>query len=376
MEHNALFPGNSIGIIGDGPNGIGIAQAAKKLGLKVIVYATNEGSPTLNEADVKMVGTYNDKTKLQDFAERSDVVTYESESISADLIRYLSRFTNIPQGFDTLEIVQDRLLERAMLEDLNINIAPYATIVSLDDIYQAVGSIGYPCVLKPIQKFFGSNKKQIIKRQTDIAKCAEFIDKGTYILESWIPHEKELSVSITRNVDGVISFFPIVETVYRDGKLEKTIVPAGLAKEVITEVRSIVSNIVTNLNYVGLLEVSLYLTKTGSLYVKSVVPTIHQAGYVFEKAANVSVFEQHLRTIIDMPVGRVKLLQPIGMVMIDEPSIEAVMTQWVLKDNWSYTFFRYPESMNPKVEGYILVQGDSAEAIKQQIASTGIWDKE
>lgn len=134
MEHNALFPGNSIGIIGDGPNGIGIAQAAKKLGLKVIVYATNEGSPTLNEADVKMVGTYNDKTKLQDFAERSDVVTYESESISSDLIRYLSRFTNIPQGFDTLEIVQDRLLERAMLEDLNINIAPYATIVSLDDI--------------------------------------------------------------------------------------------------------------------------------------------------------------------------------------------------------------------------------------------------
>ena len=66
----------------------------------------------------------------------------------------MQRFTRVPQGSDTLEITQDRLLERAFFEQLNINVAPYATIVSLDDVYQAVSSIGYPCILKPIQKGF------------------------------------------------------------------------------------------------------------------------------------------------------------------------------------------------------------------------------
>lgn len=374
MENEVLFPGDTLGIIGDSSNGIILAQTAKRLGFKVIVYATNEGSPTLTDADVKIVGEFSDKAKLQDFAERCDLVMYESEHISSEVIAYLQKFTRVPQGSETLEIVQDRLLERAFFEQMNINIAPYATIVSLEDVYQAVSSIGYPCVLKPIQKGFGPKRQQIIRKQTDIAKCADIIDMGTYILESWIPYNKELSVIMTRDYDGNLAYFPVIETRYKENRLNEAIVPANIQPDVEEEVKRLAGEIVSDLKYVGALEVAFYLTESGSLYVKRIVPALHNSGYVFDKATNVSMFEQHLRTLVKMPLVDIKLVQPAGMVMIEEENIDDIRTQWVLKNNWYYTFFRYPESMRPQPEGYIIVLAENEMEIKQQIESTGIWD--
>lgn len=374
MENEVLFPGDTLGIIGDSSNGIILAQTAKRLGFKVIVYATNEGSPTLTDADVKIVGEFSDKAKLQDFAERCDLVMYESEHISSEVIAYLQKFTKVPQGSETLEIVQDRLLERAFFEQMNINIAPYATIVSLEDVYQAVSSIGYPCVLKPIQKGFGPKRQQIIRKQTDIAKCADIIDMGTYILESWIPYNKELSVIMTRDYDGNLAYFPVIETRYKENRLNEAIVPANIQPDVEEEVKRLAGEIVSGLKYVGALEVAFYLTESSSLYVKRIVPALHNSGYVFDKATNVSMFEQHLRTLVKMPLVDIKLVQPAGMVMIEEENIDDIRTQWVLKNNWYYTFFRYPESMRPQPEGYIIVLAENEMEIKQQIESTGIWD--
>ena len=374
MENEVLFPGDTLGIIGDSSNGIILAQTAKRLGFKVIVYATNEGSPTLADADVKIVGDFSDKAKLQDFAERCDLVMYESEHISSEVIAYLQKFTRVPQGSETLEIVQDRLLERAFFEQMNINIAPYATIVSLEDVYQAVSSIGYPCVLKPIQKGFGPKRQQIIRKQTDIAKCADIIDMGTYILESWIPYNKELSVIMTRDYDGNLAYFPVIETRYKENRLNEAIVPANIQPDVEEEVKRLAGEIVSGLKYVGALEVAFYLTESSSLYVKRIVPALHNSGYVFDKATNVSMFEQHLRTLVKMPLVDIKLVQPAGMVMIEEENIDDIRTQWVLKNNWYYTFFRYPESMRPQPEGYIIVLAENEMEIKQQIESTGIWD--
>lgn len=374
MGNEVLFPGDTLGIIGDSSNGIRLAQTAKRLGFKVIIYATNEGSPTLADADVKIVGDFSDKAKLQDFAERCDLVMYESEHISSEVIAYLQKFTKVPQGSETLEIVQDRLLERAFFEQMNINIAPYATIVSLEDVYQAVSSIGYPCVLKPIQKGFGPKRQQIIRKQTDIAKCADIIDMGTYILESWIPYNKELSVIMTRDYDGNLAYFPVIETRYKENRLNEAIVPANIQPDVEEKVKRLAGEIVSGLKYVGALEVAFYLTESGSLYVKRIVPALHNSGYVFDKATNVSMFEQHLRTLVKMPLVDIKLVQPAGMVMIEEENIDDIRTQWVLKNNWYYTFFRYPESMRPQPEGYIIVLAESEMEIKQQIESTGIWD--
>ncbi|WP_278916029.1 ATP-grasp domain-containing protein [Ligilactobacillus agilis] len=373
MEDEILFPGATIGIIGESPNGIMLEQAAHKLGFDVIAYGPNEEAPTLRGADVKVVGTYTDQAKLQDFAQRCSLVTYESETIPAQTIAYLSRFTKLPQGSETLEIVQDRLLERTFFEQSNLNIAPYATIVNLDDVYQAISSIGYPAILKPIQK--GFSKKIVIKKQTDIAKCADIIDQGTFILESMIPYQKELAVTMSKDKNGDIKFYPLVEAEYRQGKLHQVLAPAQVDSDVANEIRRLSELVVKQVKLVGVMTLSFFLTETGTLYVKRLVTGVNSLGYVFSRAANVDIFEQHLRVLANMPLAQPELIQATGMVMIEQDKREALRTQWLLKTNWHYQFYRYPKSMTTLNWGHVLVTGESSQAIKEQVAATGIWDK-
>ncbi|GET11003.1 ATP-grasp domain-containing protein [Lactobacillus agilis] len=373
MEDEILFPGATIGIIGESPNGIMLEQAAHKLGFDVIAYGPNEEAPTLRGADVKVVGTYTDQAKLQDFAQRCSLVTYESETIPAQTIAYLSRFTKLPQGSETLEIVQDRLLERTFFEQSNLNIAPYATIVNLDDVYQAISSIGYPAILKPIQK--GFSKKIVIKKQTDIAKCADIIDQGTFILESMIPYQKELAVTMSKDKNGDIKFYPLVEAEYRQGKLHQVLAPAQVDSDVANEIRRLSELVVKQVKSVGIMTLSFFLTETGALYVKRLVTGVNSLGYVFSRAANVDIFEQHLRVLANMPLAQPELIQATGMVMIEQDKREALRTQWLLKTNWHYQFYRYPKSMTTLNWGHVLVTGESSQAIKEQVAATGIWDK-
>lgn len=373
MEDEILFPGATIGIIGESPNGIMLEQAAHKLGFDVIAYGPNEEAPTLRGADVKVVGTYTEQAKLQDFAQRCSLVTYESETIPAQTIAYLSRFTKLPQGSETLEIVQDRLLERTFFEQSNLNIAPYATIVNLDDVYQAISSIGYPAILKPIQK--GFSKKIVIKKQTDIAKCADIIDQGTFILESMIPYQKELAVTMSKDKNGDIKFYPLVEAEYRQGKLHQVLAPAQVDSDVANEIRRLSELVVKQVKSVGVMTLSFFLTETGALYVKRLVTGVNSLGYVFSRAANVDIFEQHLRVLANMPLAQPELIQATGMVMIEQDKREALRTQWLLKTNWHYQFYRYPKSMTTLNWGHVLVTGESSQAIKEQVAATGIWDK-
>ena len=373
MEDEILFPGATIGIIGESPNGIMLEQAAHKLGFDVIAYGPNEEAPTLRGADVKVVGTYTDQAKLQDFAQRCSLVTYESETIPAQTIAYLSRFTKLPQGSETLEIVQDRLLERTFFEQSNLNIAPYATIVNLDDVYQAISSIGYPAILKPIQK--GFSKKIVIKKQTDIAKCADIIDQGTFILESMIPYQKELAITMSKDKNGDIKFYPLVEAEYRQGKLHQVLAPAQVDSDVANEIRRLSELVVKQVKSVGVMTLSFFLTETGALYVKRLVTGVNSLGYVFSRAANVDIFEQHLRVLANMPLAQPELIQATGMVMIEQDKREALRTQWLLKTNWHYQFYRYPKSMTTLNWGHVLVTGESSQDIKEQVAATGIWDK-
>ena len=370
-----LFPGSTLGIIGDSPNGIMLARAAKKMGYKVVAYSRYEESPTLAEADVRIVGKMNDKLKLQSFAQRCDVVTYESEHVNSEVIKYIAQYTSVPQGTDALEYMQDRLLERAFFEQLNVNIAPYATIVNLDDVYQAVTSIGYPCVLKPIQKGLGKTHQQIIRKQSDIAKCADIIDMGTYILESWIPYTKELSVVLIKDAKGTVNFFPVIENIYHDHVLHESLVPAMISNDVEAEVRRLADKIAKNLNYVGTMEIAFFLTESGAIYVKRVVPGLHASGYVFDKATNVTMFEQHLRALAQMPLVKTELMEPTVAITIESHDQDDLRTQWVLKDNWYYNFFRYPLSMRVHdTEGYLLALGPTIETVREQVESTGIWD--
>ncbi|WP_252904166.1 ATP-grasp domain-containing protein [Secundilactobacillus silagei] len=219
MDNHVLYPGGTIGVIGDSTDGPMIVSAARQAGFKVGAYGPDETSEMLQLADFKIVGELSDHDRLVDFAERCDLVTYDSQHLSPDVLSVIEGSTTLPQGSDFQMMMQDRLLERAFYEQLNVNILPYATIVSLDDVYQSINSIGYPSVLKPIQKDLVHGQEMTIRTQTDIAQAAGLMDWGTYILESTVDYSRELTVTVTRTASGEASLFPPVEIKRQNGQM-------------------------------------------------------------------------------------------------------------------------------------------------------------
>jgi len=377
VAEKVIFPSSTIGVIGNSPNGIELVRKAKQMGFKVAAYGSNAESPTLREADMAIVGRGNDQLQLQKFAERCDLVIYESEQVSSESIKFIQRFTNVPQGSEALELMQDRLLERTFFEQINVNIAPYSTIVSLDDIYQAISSIGFPCVLKPIQKGLMHNSQFILRKQSDVAKCAELVEQGTFVLESWVPYEREISIVMVREQSGTMRFLAPLETFYQVHHLNQVVGPAKVADQIWDELKNIASQIGDNLNYVGVMEIGFFLTQSQAIYVKRIVPALHESGYIYQYISNVSLEEEQIRAAVNMPVVTSKVIQQAAIGFFQEKDQQSIKTQWVLKDNWFYHFFRYPASMLPQSKsGFVAVTADDGYEAKEQLDSTGIWDEE
>ncbi len=372
-EADILYPDQTIGILGDSISSPALLYIAKKMGFKIGMYSSNENSETVRLADYKYIGSMDDKQTLKMFAERCDVVVYNSPSIDSAVIRYISQFTSVPQGGALLDIIKDRLIERSFFETLNINMAPYATIVTLEDIYQSINSIGYPAILKPIQRGLLGDKELVIRNQADIVTASGLLDSGTYVMESFVEHDTDYSIIVTRQTDGKTVVFPIVEVIYDGKQIMTAFTPVKLDPAVEKEMNRITNEIAKNIDYVGTFEVSLFLAKSGSIYVNRVAPTLSPAGFLFDYAANVNEFEQHIRAIAGLPLAEATAVMPTVFQAIRQKEYQRVKTQWVIKGNWHFSFYGNKTEDADERVGHILIPTKSISDTLMKIEATSIW---
>lgn len=372
-DERTLYPGATIGVIGDNQSSATLITTAKRMGFNVGIYGTDENSEAMQLADYKYLGALSDRESLKMFAERCDVVTYNSDKISPDTIKFISRFTMVPQRDTLLDIIQDRLIERSFFESLNINMAPYITIVNLEDVYQGMNSIGYPAILKPISRNLLNGKQLFINTATDIVNSTEMLDKGTYVLESYIEHQVDYAIVVTRDMVGNRQLFPTLELIYQDNQVVTAYTPADIDEMVDQELKRIANEIATNIDYVGTFEVTFFLSDNGSIYVNKVAPNLGSAGFVFEYAANVTEFEQHIRAIANLPLSEVMSNLPTVYQAIRGQDFDRVKTQWVLKNNWHFTFYNSTFNEAAGNRGHILIPTAAVTDTLKQIEATSVW---
>lgn len=373
---NAIFPGSTLGIIGINRNGGAMIAAAKKAGFNVGVYVDHSQPNITKMADFTIDGAFNDKEKLTEFGEACDAIIYQTPNIDSTVIRFLGQYAAIPQGINGLEIVQDRLMERAFLDQININIAPYVTVIGLDDIYQSIDSIGYPALLKPVQRGIGE-QSMMIKRQSDITRAADFIDTGTYLLESWIDHTAEYTVTAACSKDD-IQIFPVAQLEYTDDRqLISVASPAEVSDDMLQEMHRIIKSVAKSLQYTGVFSVNFYVTSTGTLYVKNIELGLTSIANVYDNTTNVDQYEQQLRVSVGMPLHIVRQLQTALLMIIRNYQSTAIQRQWLLKNNWKFRFFNDTDANDPAgILGFVWVTGDNdLEALKNQIDDTEVWNK-
>lgn len=374
MSTDALYPGSTLGIIGLDRNGGALIASAKKAGFNVGVYV-DHSQPTITKmADFTLVGAYNDKDKLTEFGQNCDAIIYQTTNIDSQVLRFLSRLSAIPQGINGLEIVQDRLMERAFLDQININIAPYVTVVSLDDVYQSIDSIGYPALLKPIQRGIGE-QSMMIKRQSDIGRAADFIDTGTYLLESWIDHTAEYTMTAATDGDQV-EIYPLAKLQCdADRQLTAVATPAVVDDDMLNEMQRIVKSVASSLEYHGVFSVNFYVTGTGSLYVKNIELGLTSIANVYDSAANVTQYEEQLRAAVGMPLHIIRSLQPSLLMVIRKHQQSAIERQWLLKDNWQYRLFDAESVDDNSLIGFAWITGSSLKELEEQVDDTEVWQE-
>lgn len=339
MSTALLNPGATLGVIGDNLNGCQIVKEAKNLGLNVGVLTSISESKIKHYADFVIVGDFKNRATLKEFGQRCDVVTYATDMIDVETVQFLSQFTKVPQGTSLLEISQDRALEHAFFDQINVNSVPYITAIGIEDLYQASDSIGYPAILKPIVKTLGKHNQFKIGSKSEIDLTKPLFGHGTFILESDIDYLHKFAVLATRDQAGKLIQFPAVE--YHDAANGKSVVINAEftdMKAAITEMKRITSEVAKNIDYVGTFELTFGFDKNENLYVCGVRPATASVGYIFNLGMNINQYREHLRALGNLPLTEVNKYSDVILKSFTPEELPAILTARASEPDWQLSF--------------------------------------
>lgn len=290
-----LPPGSKIGILGGGQLGRMLAMAAARLGLIPHIYDPAPDAPAGQVAALTS-GAFDDIAALQRFARAVDVITYEFENIPEAALDAIEGEVPIRPNRKALATSQDRLVEKNFLTSLGLKTAPYADAT---DLSKAVEEVGLPGILKTRTLGYDGKGQLRLKTSEDISGAAM---NAPAILEGFVDFSCEISVIAARGLDGSVSCFDPGQNVHKDGILHTTTVPATVSRRVQTDAVLLAGQILTALDYVGVMGVELFVTRSG-LLVNEIAPRVHNSGHWTQNACSVDQFEQHIRAIAGWSLG-------------------------------------------------------------------------
>ena len=295
-------PGGTLGILGGGQLGRMLALAAARLGIDAHIFCSEENCPASRVAAAFTCAEYDDWTALHSFAEAVDAVTTEFENVPAATAEYLAEHKPVRPTAHALEIAQDRVAEKAFLNEHGIGTAPWRTVTTAPDLDAALGALGFPAILKTRRLGYDGKGQARIAAANDTEAALETVHAAPSILEGFVDFEREISVIAARGADGAVVCYDSGENRHEAGILRETSVPAQISPEQRAKAITIATTIVEALDYVGVIGVEMFVTPDG-LLVNEIAPRVHNTGHWTLEGCHISQFEQHVRAVSGWPLG-------------------------------------------------------------------------
>ena len=316
-----IHPGATIGIIGGGQLGRMLAMAAARLGYRCLVLAPDAEPPAAQVAAGHVRAAYDDVDALRRFADAVDVATYEFENIPVAPLAALG--DKLHPGIASLEIAQDRAVEKRFIERCGARVTPWRTVDSEADLDAAVAELGLPLVLKT-RRFGYDGKGQLwLRSPDDIAGARDSIGGHAAVAEAAVDYSAEFSVIVARGAAGEVALWDPPLNLHDDGILRRSSVPApdpvlALAPEAVAQAHALAEA----LGHVGVLTVEYFATAGGPI-VNELAPRVHNSGHWTIEGATTSQFEQHIRAICGLPLGATGLTaRAVVMENLIGPEVE------------------------------------------------------
>jgi 5-(carboxyamino)imidazole ribonucleotide synthase len=370
-----------VGMVGGGQLARMTHQAAISLGQSLRVLAESpDDSAGLVAADVR-IGSHKDLAALREFAKGCEAVTFDHEHVPNEHIAVLAaEGVSVYPRAEAIVFAQDKGRMRARLGELGAPVPRWRPVASAADVGSFAADVGWPVVAKATRGGYDGRGVWVLGSE---AEAAELVATGTpLIVEEHVPLRRELAALVARSPFGQVAAYPVVETVQRAGICVEVLAPApGLPEPLALQTQQLAIDLAHDLGVVGLLAVELFETDTG-IVVNELAMRPHNSGHWTIEGARTSQFEQHLRAVLDYPMGSTALTAPcvvMANVLGGQPDGMSLdeRLHHLFADDPEARVHLYGKQVRPgRKIGHVTVLGDELESVRARAVRAARWLQE
>ena len=342
----------TLGIIGGGQLGMFICIAARKIGLKTLVYSQEEDFSAKQFCDKFIIGNIQCKEKIENFIEDSDFYTVETENIHKDFLRIIEKRKSLFPSSKIIEIAQNRLIEKKFLNSLkNIQTAKFFEINNFKDLKESAKKLNFNCILKT-QEFGYDGKGQSPVTKENLHQFETKILQNC-ILEEKINFKLELSVIVARNSSNTI-VYPPVQNIHKESILRQTIFPVKIESHLAQSAIQKAIYISEKLNLKGILAVEMFITCENQILINELAPRPHNSGHWTMDACKFSQFDNLVSIISQNEVHEPEPYRVCKMINIIGE--EYVSYKTIKKNFKAYDYYKKNIKSKRKMGHYVLFE--------------------
>jgi 5-(carboxyamino)imidazole ribonucleotide synthase len=299
-----------IGILGGGQLARMLALAGLPLGFRFVFYdpAPQPCAAPLGE---HVQGEFTDRLKLELFARRVDIVTFEFENIPLECVEFISARSEVRPGPKALAAAQDRLVEKRLFREIGIPAPAAIKVDSIGELQAAVAEIGLPAVLKTRTLGYDGKGQYVLRDPEDVGRAWQLLGGFSLVLERLVEFDREVSILAARGACGETAYYPLSENVHQAGILRFSKSCPDDPSQALAE--EIAGKVLQRLNHVGVLALEFFQVGE-ALLANEMAPRVHNSGHWTIEGSETSQFENHVRAIAGLPLGKTAVTGHAAMV--------------------------------------------------------------
>lgn len=305
-----------LGILGGGQLGKMLLQETRKFDIQTYVLDPSDEAPSRFACNYFEQGSLQDFETVYSFGKKVNVLTFEIETINVEALEKLeAEGVKVYPSPQTLRVIQDKGTQKNFYAGKGIPTSPFLVYNDLKSLKTDLnsGKISFPFVWKSTQGGYDGKGVKIVKKEIDLDQLPD----TACLAENLISFKNELAVIVVRNPDGAVKTYPVVEMEFHHeaNQVEYVICPARISDAVAEKARAVAQKVSDAFAHVGLLAVELFQTEDDDILVNEVAPRPHNSGHYSIEGSFTSQFENHLRAILNLPLGNTE--SKVGAVMVN-----------------------------------------------------------
>lgn len=355
-----------MGVVGGGQLARMMMPPAVALGIPLRVLARDSGDSAAQVVPGVDIGAETDLEALRRFAKGCDVVTFDHEHVPTEHLRVLqAEGVVVRPDPDALVHAQDKALMRERLTALGVPCPRWTVVSTLDELHAFGADVGWPLILKTPR---GGYDGKGVRRLAAAEQARDWLDRGQPLLaEQAVRFRRELAVLVARSPAGQAAVYPVVETVQVDGVCSEVLAPAPIDDDLAVVAQQVGLQIAGELDVTGILAVEMFETDEGVL-VNELAMRPHNSGHWTIEGARTSQFEQHLRAVLDLPLGDTSTTAPhIAMANVLGAAEDDIFGGYLhcMAHDPGVRIHMYGKEVRPgRKLGHVTVTGDSAADVR------------